>query len=86
MDNNEVEQEKELNDQLNEIENIFSNLIIRLNEIDEIENNDDKDIEPKINHDENKEKDIINIKEVVNNVKDIKEGYQKILIEDIIIL
>ena len=34
MENNEVEQEKELNDQLNEIENIFSNLIIGLNEID----------------------------------------------------
>ena len=56
---------------------IFSNLIIGLNEIDKIENNDEKDIEPKINHDENKEKDIINIKEVVNNVKDIKEGYPK---------
>ena len=34
MENNEVEQEKELNDQLNEIENLFSNLIIGLNEID----------------------------------------------------
>ena len=77
MENNEVEQEKELNDQLNEIENLFSNLIIGLNEIDEIGNNDEKDIERKINHDDNQDKDIINIKEVVNNVKDIKEGYPK---------
>lgn len=54
--------------------------------MEEIKNNDEKDIETKINHDENKEKDIIKIKEVLNNVKDINEGYSKILIGDIIIL
>lgn len=73
MESNEVEQEKELNDQLSEIENLFSNLIIWLNEKEEIEINDEKDIEPKINLDDNNEKE----KEVINNIKEIKEDYPK---------
>ena len=44
-----MEQEKALNDQLNELENLFSDLIIELNEIDEIEIEEEKDINPNNN-------------------------------------
>ena len=64
--------QKEINEELNQLENLFSNLIIDLEQIQEIksENNNELKIEK-----EKEREDIIAEKEVENNIKDINENY-----------
>ena len=68
------EKQKELNEFLNQLENEFSNLIIELEEIKDIK------IENKAESEKGKElekerQDLINEREVEDNIKDINEYY-----------
>ena len=63
---------------MNELENIFSELIIGLDELNDQSIEDAKVKDLKNNSiDENKKEDILNEREVENNIKDINQNYPK---------
>ena len=71
------DQKDELKEELNEMENLFSELIIELDQINDkiVEDAKIKDLQNNI--DEKEIKDILNQREVEDNIKDIKQNYSK---------
>lgn len=68
------EKQNELNEHLNQLENLFSNLIIELEEINDIKIENKVEIE-KGQELEKERQDIINEREVEDNIKNINDQY-----------
>ena len=64
--------QKEIKKELNQFENLLSNLIIDLEQIEEIKFENENELK---NEKEKNREDIIAEKEVENNIKDINENY-----------
>ena len=77
-ENNEDEQKDDLNEELNELEKLFSGLITGIDELNVKAEEEAKVKDLKNNSIEEKEKeDILNQTEVENNIKDINQKYPK---------